>query len=84
MSTYVPMLNFIIGFITGQASAGLFARTIGRTKYQVMVAFTVGGTLLGCKSHLAARSVPDTFPYLDNTGCPLSNSLLHIFFLMIP
>jgi hypothetical protein len=43
------LLMSSLGFITGQISAGLFARTIGRTKYQVMVAFTTGGTLLGCK-----------------------------------
>lgn len=44
-----------IGFITGQISAGLFARSIGKTRYQVMVAFTVGGIFLAS----AASVTPD-------------------------
>jgi hypothetical protein len=43
------MLTSNLGFITGQALAGLFARSIGKAKFQVMAAFTIGGILLGCK-----------------------------------
>jgi len=54
---YTGYLSVIIGmgFITGQALSGLLARPIGKTRYQVMVAFTIGGVLLGC----AATVTPD-------------------------
>jgi hypothetical protein len=54
---YVGYISVIvgIGFITGQISAGLLARQIGRTRYQVMVAFFVGGVFLAS----AATVTPD-------------------------
>ncbi|KIV98822.1 uncharacterized protein PV09_09435 [Verruconis gallopava] len=54
---YVGYISVLIGigFITGQMLAGLLARQIGKTRYQVMVAFTVGGVFLGC----AATVTPD-------------------------
>jgi hypothetical protein len=54
---YVGYISVLvgIGFITGQVSAGLLARSIGKTRYQCMVAFFIGGTFLGC----AATVKPD-------------------------
>jgi MFS family permease len=54
---YVGYVSVLIGtgFITGQILAGALARTIGKTRYQVMVAFMIGGALLAC----AATVTPD-------------------------
>jgi len=54
---YTGYLSVIIGmgFITGQVLSGLLARQIGKTRYQVMGAFFIGGVLLGC----AATVTPD-------------------------
>ena len=54
---YVGYISVLvgIGFITGQVAAGLLARSIGKTRYQCMVAFLVGGIFLGC----AATVTPD-------------------------
>ncbi|KAF1980654.1 MFS general substrate transporter [Aulographum hederae CBS 113979] len=47
---YTGYLSSIIGmgFISGQILSGLLARHIGRTKFQCMFGFLLGGTLLGC------------------------------------
>ena len=47
---YVGYISVLIGigFITGQISAGMLARQIGKTRYQCMAAFSIGGTFLGC------------------------------------
>jgi MFS family permease len=37
------------GIISGQMTGGWLARAIGRSKYQVMAMFLLGGTFLGCK-----------------------------------
>lgn len=54
---YVGYISVLvgIGFITGQTLAGLLARQIGKTRYQCMVAFSVGGTFMAC----AATVTPD-------------------------
>lgn len=54
---YVGYISVLIGigFITGQFSAGLLARSIGKTRYQCMVVFFVGGVFLAC----AATVTPD-------------------------
>ncbi|KAF2095876.1 MFS general substrate transporter [Rhizodiscina lignyota] len=54
---YVGYISVLvgIGFITGQISAGLLARSIGKTRYQCMFVFTVGGIFLAC----AATVTPD-------------------------
>jgi MFS family permease len=54
---YVGYISSVVGlgFITGQVLAGLLARQIGKTRYQVMVAFTIGGIFLAC----AATVTPD-------------------------
>ncbi|KAH7385824.1 fungal trichothecene efflux pump-domain-containing protein [Pyrenochaeta sp. MPI-SDFR-AT-0127] len=44
-----------IGIITGQVIAGIFAERIGKTRYQCMAAFSIGGLFLGC----AAVANPD-------------------------
>lgn len=44
-----------VGFLTGQTIAGIIARSIGKTKYQIMVHFFIGGIFLGC----AATVTPD-------------------------
>jgi sterol desaturase/sphingolipid hydroxylase (fatty acid hydroxylase superfamily) len=45
----VGYMSTIVGvsLITGQISAGVLATTIGKTRYQCMVVFLIGGTFLG-------------------------------------
>jgi hypothetical protein len=54
---YVGYISSLVGlgFITGQVLAGLLARQIGKTRYQVMVAYIVGGIFLAS----AATIEPD-------------------------
>ncbi|KAF1840697.1 MFS general substrate transporter [Cucurbitaria berberidis CBS 394.84] len=53
----VGYMSTIVGIsiITGQVLAGIFAERIGKTRYQCMAAFLIGGTFLGC----AAVANPD-------------------------
>lgn len=53
----VGYMSTIVGvsIITGQVLAGLLAERIGKTRYQCMAAFSIGGTFLGC----AAVANPD-------------------------
>ncbi|KAF2840253.1 fungal trichothecene efflux pump, partial [Patellaria atrata CBS 101060] len=46
-----------MGIITGQIVAGALAVRIGKTRYQCMAVFTIGGIFLGC----AAIAEPDNF-----------------------
>lgn len=39
-----------VGIIAGQIVGGLLAAKIGKTRYQCMVVFTIGGIFLACKS----------------------------------
>lgn len=53
----VGYMSTIVGvsIITGQVLAGVFAERIGKTRYQCMAAFLLGGIFLGC----AAVANPD-------------------------
>ena len=53
---YVGYISSLVGlgFITGQISAGLLARRIGKTRYQVMVAYLVGGIFLASAATITA------------------------------
>ncbi|KAJ4296443.1 hypothetical protein N0V90_006488 [Kalmusia sp. IMI 367209] len=52
MSTIVGL-----GIVSGQIVAGFLAARIGKTRYQCMAVFVLGGVFLGC----AAVSTPDNF-----------------------
>lgn len=52
MSTIVGL-----GVVAGQIVAGFLAARLGKTRYQCMVVFILGGVFLGC----AALSTPDNF-----------------------
>lgn len=43
-----------IGIITGQIAAGFLATTIGKTRYQCMAVFLIGGIFLGCKYFISS------------------------------
>jgi MFS family permease len=55
---YVGYISSLVGlgFITGQILAGLLARQIGKTRYQVMVAYFVGGVFLACAATITPNN----------------------------
>ena len=57
-SMYVGYISSLVGlgFITGQVLAGLLARQIGKTRYQVMVAYLVGGIFYGCAATITPNN----------------------------
>jgi len=57
---YAGRLSVIIGMgiIAGQIAGGCLAAKIGKTKYQCMAVFTIGGILLGCKFPIHTPSPP--------------------------
>lgn len=53
--TYLGGISSLVGvgIISGQIIGGLLAARIGKTKYQCMAVFTIGGAFLACKSTLS-------------------------------
>lgn len=73
-SIYGGYLSSIVGacFILGQIMGGVFAKPIGRVKWQVVFTLSVGGALLGGKSspslHFAICTVTDVVLTLCSDG----------------
>jgi flagellar motor component MotA len=61
-SMYAGYLNCVPGamIVVGMVLGGLLAEPIGKTNYQVITAFIIGGALIGGKSHMARDMNPIT------------------------